>query len=158
METAGLSPPRRLGPSDAAGLAALEACCFPDPWSAATFTAAFARPVFAAFGMFDERGMAAYATVHLVGDELEILNIAVVPHLRGRGLGGRLLGYVLQQADKMGMNRGYLEVRAGNVPARRLYARHGFQVVGVRQRYYADSGEDALVMVRQPGQEPEASQ
>jgi ribosomal-protein-alanine N-acetyltransferase len=49
----------------------------------------------------------------------------------------------------MGMTRGYLEVRAGNVPAKRLYLRHGFAAVGVRRRYYPDNGEDALVMVRE---------
>ena len=47
------------------------------------------------------------------------------------------------------MNRGYLEVRAGNEPAKRLYLRHGFVVTGRRERYYADSGEDALVMAEQ---------
>lgn len=156
METAGLSLPRRLGPADAAGLAALEASCFPDPWNEASFVRAFARPAFAAFGMFGPEGLAAYATVYFVGDELEILNIAVVPAWRGRGIGGRLLDHVLQQADKMGMNRGYLEVRAGNVPARRLYARHGFQIVGTRKRYYADTGEDALLMVRQAGPDMDA--
>jgi len=151
METVVLSPPRRLGPADAASLAALEARCFPDPWSAEIFAAAFVRPVFAAFGIFGPEGLAAYATVHLVAGELEILNIAVAPERRGRGLGGQLLGHVLQHADKVGINRGFLEVRAGNVPAKRLYARHGFVVVGARKRYYADTGEDALVMVRQAG-------
>ena len=125
METVVLSPPRRLGPADAASLAALEARCFPDPWSAEIFAAAFVRPVFAAFGIFGPEGLAAYATVHLVAGELEILNIAVAPERRGRGLGGQLLGHVLQHADKVGINRGFLEVRAGNVPAKRLYARHG---------------------------------
>ena len=47
------------------------------------------------------------------------------------------------------MTRGYLEVRAGNVPARRLYQRHGFREAGVRKQYYPDNGEDALVMVRE---------
>lgn len=151
METAPTNQPRRLGRADIPALASLEACCFPDPWSAAAFAAALDRPAFAAYGIAGRDGLAAYMTVHVVGDELEIINIAVAPQWRGRGLGGRLLGYVLQGADKMGINRGYLEVRAGNVPARRLYARHGFVVVGTRKRYYADTGEDALVMARSTG-------
>ena len=156
METPAPYAPRRLDAADADSLAALEARCFPDPWSAETFVAAFARPVFAAFGLFGPGGLCAYITLHLVAGELEILNIAVTQELRGRGLGGQLLGHVLQRTDKMGMNQGFLEVRAGNVPARRLYARHGFVTVGTRKRYYADTGEDALVMVRRTGPDADA--
>jgi ribosomal-protein-alanine N-acetyltransferase len=141
--------PVRLGIEDAPALAALEGRAFPDAWDAASFVAAFARPAFAAFGVYGEGGLVAYATFHFLGDEFEVINIAVAPELRGRGLATLLFAYVLQQTDKMGMNRGYLEVRAGNVAARRLYARHGFSVVGARKRYYPDNGEDALVMVRE---------
>lgn len=150
METVAATAPRRLEPDDAPAVACLEAACFPDPWSEAVLAAAFVRPTFAAWGIDGpEGGLVAYVTLHLIGDELEILNIAVDPTRRGQGLGTRLLGCVLQQTDKMGMNRGYLEVRAGNEPAKRLYRRHGFAVAGRRERYYADSGEDALVMVRE---------
>ncbi|WP_300156060.1 ribosomal protein S18-alanine N-acetyltransferase [Solidesulfovibrio sp.] len=142
--------PVRLGPESAQALADLEARCFPDSWDAAAFAAAFDRAPFAAYGVADgEGGLAAYATFHFLGDEFEVISIAVDPALRGRGLGGRLFGHVLQQVDKMGMTRGYLEVRAGNAPAKRLYLRHGFAAVGVRRRYYPDNGEDALVMVRE---------
>ena len=140
----------RLGPESAPALAALEARCFPDPWDTAAFEAAFGRKAFAAFGVADGAGgLAAYATFHFLGDEFEVLNVAVAPELRGRGLAGALFGQVLQLVDKMGMTRGYLEVRAGNVPARRLYQRHGFHEAGVRKQYYPDNGEDALVMVRE---------
>ncbi|EHJ47089.1 ribosomal-protein-alanine acetyltransferase [Solidesulfovibrio carbinoliphilus subsp. oakridgensis] len=141
--------PMRLGPESAAVLAVLEAKCFPDPWDLAAFAAAFARPAFAAYGIPAGTGLAAYATFHFLGDEFEVLNIATDPGLRGQGLAGKLFAHVLQHAAEMGMNRGYLEVRAGNVPARRLYARHGFIAVGLRKRYYTDTGEDALVMVRE---------
>ena len=144
--------PARLGPGDAASLAGLEARTFPDAWDEAAFLAAFARPPFAAFGLRQGRGLAAYATFHFLGEEFEVINIGVDPGLRSQGLASRLLGHVLQHTDKAGMNQGYLEVRAGNVPAKRLYLRHGFAVVGVRKRYYTDSGEDALVMVRTAGQ------
>ena len=156
MQTMPMPVPRRLGPGDAPALARLEGSCFPDAWTEAGFAAAFARPVFAAWGLDAPDGLAAYCTAHLVAGEFEVLNIAVDPARRGQGLGGLLLDHVLQQTDKMGMNRGYLEVRAGNVPARRLYLRHGFVMIGVRERYYADSGEDALVMVRVHSPDPDA--
>lgn len=154
META--APPVRLNGRDAPALACLEARCFPDAWDEAAFAAAFGRSVFVAYGLRHGLELTAYLTAHVVGEELEILNIAVAPEWRGQGLGTRLLGHVLQEADKLGINHGYLEVRAGNVPAKRLYARHGFAVVGTRKRYYSDTGEDALVMVREtarPGSE-----
>lgn len=143
-----MTAPYRLQAGEAGELARLEARCFPDPWDEPTFVAAFARPIFAAFGLAGGDGLSAYCTVHVVLDELEIINIAVAPEFRSRGLGTKLLGFVLQHADKLGINRAYLEVRAGNLPARKLYARHGFAVVGLRKGYYADTGEDALVMVR----------
>ncbi|WP_428558970.1 MAG: ribosomal protein S18-alanine N-acetyltransferase [Solidesulfovibrio sp. DCME] len=151
MKIPPIGEPARLGPDSAAALAALEARCFPDPWDAAAFTAAFGRAPFAAFGLADPggEGLCAYATLHFLCDEFEVLNIAVDPARRGLGLATRLLTHVLQQTDKMGMNRGYLEVRAGNAPARRLYARQGFVEVGRRRRYYPDNGEDALVMARE---------
>ena len=153
MQTPDIRSPERLGPQQAKALAELEAACFPDAWNAEAFTAAFGRPAFAAFGLARESGgLAAYVSLHLLGDEFEILNVATDPALRGRGLASRLFAHVLQHIDKMGMNRGYLEVRAGNVPAKRLYLRHGFVVAGVRKRYYSDNGEDALVMVRTTGQ------
>ncbi len=148
MQTSAASLPRRLGPENAGELAALEARCFPDPWSASDFAAAFGRPAFAAFGIADGGVLVAYATFHFLGDEFEILNIATDPVRRGEGLASALLGHVLRETDKMGMYRGYLEVRSGNAPAKRLYSRHGFAVIGMRKRYYSDNGEDALVMAR----------
>jgi ribosomal-protein-alanine N-acetyltransferase len=144
--------PEGLGVADAAALAALEGACFPDAWDAPAFAAALARPHVRAYGIRDGDNLAAYGVFHFLGDEFEVINIAVDPARRGQRLGSRLFGHVLQQADKAGMLQGHLEVRAGNEPAKRLYLRHGFAVVGVRKRYYPDTGEDALVMRRTAGQ------
>jgi ribosomal-protein-alanine N-acetyltransferase len=144
--------PERLGVADAQALAALEGACFPDAWDTPAFAAALARPHVRAYGIWDGDTLAAYGVFHFLGDEFEVINIAVDPARRGQRLGSRLFGHVLQQADKAGMLQGHLEVRAGNEPAKRLYLRHGFAVVGVRKRYYPDTGEDALVMRREAGQ------
>lgn len=144
--------PERLGVADAQALAALEGACFPDAWDAPAFAVALARPHVRAYGIRDGDTLAAYGVFHFLGDEFEVINIAVAPTRRGQRLGSRLFGHVLQQADKAGMLQGHLEVRAGNEPAKRLYLCHGFAVVGVRKRYYPDTGEDALVMRREAGQ------
>jgi ribosomal-protein-alanine N-acetyltransferase len=83
---------------------------------------------------------------HHVVDEMEILNIAVRPELRRRGLGARLLGLALGICAEMGVRLAALEVRTGNAPALALYARFGFVRVGLRRGYYADTGEDAVLM------------
>ncbi|WP_241160143.1 ribosomal protein S18-alanine N-acetyltransferase [Desulfovibrio sp. ZJ369] len=123
----------------------LERRCFPLPWSEEQCRAAFAQPAFAAFGLLGGQGLVAYVSVYHTVDELEILNLAVVPEARRQGLGRRILHLSLQVARKMGMHRVLLEVRAGNHAAISLYESSGFQRIGLRPRYYTDSGEDALI-------------
>ena len=76
------------------------------------------------------------------------------PAARRRGLGRRLLLLALQAGRKMGMQKAILEVREGNVAALALYRASGFVQAGRRRRYYADTGEDALVLER-PLAEPQ---
>jgi ribosomal-protein-alanine N-acetyltransferase len=74
------------------------------------------------------------------------MNIAVDPDARGRGIGSALLEELFSRG---GHDAGYtLEVRTSNAPAIRLYERFGFHPAGMRTRYYADTGEDALIMWR----------
>ena len=75
-------------------------------------------------------------------DELEILNVAVDPLFRRRGVARKLIQQVLTGY------RGavFLEVRQSNVAARKLYHSLGFETIGVRKDYYSDSGEPAIVM------------
>ena len=68
------------------------------------------------------------------------------PAARRRGLGRRLLLLALQAGRKMGMQKAILEVREGNAPALALYRASGFVRTGRRPRYYADTGEDALIL------------
>lgn len=126
------------------------------PWSEAQCRAAFAQPAFAAFGLYDGPRLVAYISLYHAGaaagasyapsGELEILNLAVEPTARRRGCGRRLLLLALQAGRKMGMQKAILEVREGNGAAIALYRGGGFVQVGRRRRYYADTGEDALVL------------
>ena len=99
-----------------------------------------------AFGLLDARGGMVLARV--AADEAEILTIAVLPEARRRGLGRALLEATATEAAARGAVALFLEVSAENVPARALYAGHGFVPVGQRRGYYAD-GADALVMRRE---------
>lgn len=81
-------------------------------------------------------------------DEAFVQTLAVAAVAQGRGLGGRLLQALLDEAARRRQTRVSLEVRADNARAVALYERFGFRPAGVRRGYYAPSGADALVMVR----------
>ena len=135
----------RLDVQHAAEMTAIERECFTLPWSEEQCRAAFRQKAFAAFGLGNDSGLAAYISIYHTLDELEILNLAVLPHERRRGHGRRILGVVLRLARKMAINKILLEVRVGNKPAICLYESCGFKRVGVRKKYYTDTGEDALI-------------
>ena len=142
---AGDTAPRRLTAGDAAAMQALEAACFPLPWSEEQCRAAFGQQAFVAYGLEEAGVLQGYISLYQAADELEVLNLAVLPGARRQGLGERLLRTALQEAEKTGINRALLEVRTGNAPAIALYEKCGFVQVGKRPRYYADTGEDALI-------------
>ena len=84
----------------------------------------------------------------LAADEAEILKLAVVPELRRQGIGTRLLDAALDLCREKGAAACFLELRASNKAARRLYEKKGFQQVGIRRSYYAGPAEDAVIMRR----------
>ncbi len=90
--------------------------------------------------------MQGFAVVWLVHDELHVLNVAVAPGARRRGLARAILDRVEGQGREQGARVAMLEVRRGNGPAIALYRSRGYREVGIRPRYYAEDGEDALVM------------
>lgn len=138
---------RRLGPADAELLAGLEKICFTMPWRAEQYRSSLAHASFAAFGFFLGQRLAGYISFYHAAGELEIVNLAVHPDNRRQGIGGRMLRLALQAGRKMGMQKATLEVRRSNVPAIALYEGAGFHPCGLRQFYYSDTGEDALVYV-----------
>jgi ribosomal-protein-alanine N-acetyltransferase len=94
------------------------------------------------------RRLGGYIAARMNGDELHVNNIGVWPESRRQGVGGALLGAVLDVAGRCGAAEAVLEVRAGNLPALMLYERFGFAVVGQRRNYYREPAEDAKIMTR----------
>jgi ribosomal-protein-alanine N-acetyltransferase len=94
----------------------------------------------------DGRHLAGFIAARMSADELHINNVAVREQYRRRGLGSALLSAILARGKKRGARKAFLEVRASNVAAQALYARHEFEVVGRRANYYSAPLEDALVM------------
>jgi len=83
---------------------------------------------------------------HVV-DEGHVINVAVAPADRQKGIGAALVAHLLEHARASGIVKLLLEVRASNVAAIRLYESAGFTRFNVRERYYND-GEDAVEMMR----------
>lgn len=93
--------------------------------------------------------IAGYAGLSVTGDDAWINNVAVVPAQRGKGLGRRLVGDLLDEAARRGAATVALEVAVDNAPAQRLYDSYGFEQIGVRRGYYQATGADALVMIKE---------
>lgn len=124
---------------------AIEQGVFADPWSTQDFRDCIASDaVFLVAERADQ--VAGYVVAIDAADEGEILNLAVAPPGRRRGLGSALVERVLDVLSGRGARQIYLEVRESNAPARRLYAAHGFKEVGRRKEYYRRPVEDAIVL------------
>jgi len=149
-----LRPMQRV---DLDAVLAIEERAFPQPWSRNFFekelTASQAACVVAVAGGDGRAAASTEVTTAILGytvcwrvlDELHLLNVAVHPDHRGGAIGRRLVEAVLDGGRTTGARVVYLEVRAGNVAARRLYRRLGFRDLGVRRAYYGP-GQDAIVM------------
>lgn len=136
---------RRMAPDDVAAVAALERAVFPDPWSEDSFAAEVAGSDRVYVVAEDAEGaIAGYAGLMVVLEDAHITTMAVAAHARGGGLGTRLMLQLAEEALGAGASHLTLEVRRSNAAARRLYARFGFEEVGLRKHYYRD--EDAIVM------------
>lgn len=90
--------------------------------------------------------LAGFAAFHYVLDEAELRNMAVDPAHRRQGVGRELLAEARRQLLERGVRRIYLEVRASNTSAQRLYYSAGFSLCSRRKDYYSDPHEDGLVL------------
>ena len=132
--------------SDVSEVARIETTAFSTPWSEGTFRSLLERSGAELWVAEWGDQLAAYAILWRVLDEGELANIAVRKDLRGRGIGSGLLGRILEVAEDSGIRSLYLEVRESNDLAREMYARRGFQEIGVRKGYYEAPREDARVL------------
>ena len=138
-------------PSEIDAILAIEEASFTNPWTREMYLAELQNEGVSFFYLArdPERRTIGFCSVWRVLDELHINNLAVLPAYRRAGIGSALLTHVLDEGARMGARRATLEVRRSNEAARQLYERFGFSVVGVRQGYYSNPVEDALVLWRE---------
>jgi len=149
---------RRLEQRDLDTVEEIERASYPTPWSRSMFAAELRKPSAIALGAYLEEGeLVGYAFVSRYVDAWHVMNVAVSPAFRRRGIASTLLQRLFE-ITASDPRRGYtLEVRVSNAEAIRLYERLGFESRGIRRGYYTDNREDALIMWREPDTEEKAS-
>ena len=140
--------------ADAPALAALDAVCFSHPWTPAQVAEEVAGGppgavlVLRGLGRDGRVALCAACAYRVVLDEMEILDLAVHPAWRRRGLARALVCLAFRRASAAGARTALLEVRAGNREALRLYESLGFVRHGLRRQYYSEPVEDAVLLRR----------
>ena len=142
---------RTMKAEDVSSVSAIERQCFSLPWTLQMFEEEVKQPLsWREVVLTDQGEVAGYLIGRVYPDAWHLMNLAVAPQARRRGVAARLLGAFVAAADEAARPV-FLEVRPKNAEALTLYAKKGFSTVGVRKRYYTDTGEDALVMMRPVG-------
>jgi ribosomal-protein-alanine N-acetyltransferase len=140
---------RRMARQDVPAVLEIERVSFPHPWSLTSFetelAAAWAEPLVALEPEAGGERVVGYTCVWHVADEVQLLNVAVHPAWRRRGVGEALVRTVLARAEARRARAVVLEVRVANVAARRLYGRLDFRTAAIRRGYYGP-GQDGLLM------------
>ena len=136
----------------------IERLSFAQPWSLNSFrrelSLSFSRLMLAVAGTDPgERVIAGYLCRWLVAGEYHVLNVAVHPDFRQRGIGEALMAEAVAEARARKAQLMILEVRRSNLEARKLYRKFGFEERRLRRNYYGP-GEDALVMELIPSDPP----
>ena len=150
---------RRLELRDLAEIEEIERSSYPTPWSRSMFASELSKPSSLCLGAVDgETGrLVGYLVISRYVDAWHVMNVAVTPDYRRQGIASKLMNRLFDLTSGPS-RRGYtLEVRVSNTGAIKLYERLGFKPRGVRRGYYTDNREDALIMWKDPVQEPARS-
>lgn len=134
-------------PEDVDAVLEVELAAFSHPWTRGIFLDCI-KPGYECWLLFRGDQQVGHTVLSIAGDESHLLNITIHPQAQKNGLGAALLEFIIGRAREQGAEVTFLEVRASNLSASRLYERFGFNELGRRPNYYPAAGgrEDALVM------------
>jgi [ribosomal protein S18]-alanine N-acetyltransferase len=147
---------RKLKLRDLAAIEEIERTSYPTPWSRSMFASELAKPSSICLGAIEaeREELVGYLIISRYVDAWHVMNIAVAPEYRRRGIARSLMERLFEVTAR-DARRGYtLEVRVSNEAAIRLYEELGFKTRGIRRGYYTDNREDALIMWKDPVREP----
>ena len=138
-----------MNPSHVAQVAALEKLCFSLPWSEHSIASELDNPLSYWLVAVDGERLLGYVGSQIVGDEADMMNLAVSPESRRTGTGRLLCQRLIHDLTEKGVGSLTLEVRPSNSGAVALYEKLGFLRVGRRPRYYQNPREDALILKKE---------
>lgn len=127
-------------------IAELEKLCFNDPWSENSIASELDNRLSCWLVAIADDKVVGYVGSQTVLGETDMMNIAIHPDYRNQGIATELISALIEALNERGSHSLMLEVRASNEPAKSLYLKMGFDVVGVRKNYYRNPREDALIL------------
>ena len=135
-----------MNPAHVAQIAQIEKVCFSDPWSEKSIASELENEL-ALWLVAEESGqVCGYVGSQTVLGETDMMNVAVHPDFRRRGIAEALVNALVEALKAKGSHCLTLEVRASNSPARALYEKLGFSRIGTRKNYYRNPKEDGLIL------------
>ena len=147
---------RQADIGDVEAIYEIETICFPDPWTVESLIFELKENPRALYIVAELDGsVVGYAGLWSIFDEGHITNVAVHPDYRQRHIGEAIMKRMLDCTLREDIVHHTLEVRPSNEAAISMYSKLGFKVEGRRKNYYADNGEDALIMWRHADQNRE---
>jgi ribosomal-protein-alanine N-acetyltransferase len=141
----------KMNEAHVAQVAALEKLCFSDPWSEKSVASELENKLSLWLVALDEHVVTGYIGSQTVLDETDMMNVAIHPDYRRRGIAEKLVEALVEELKAIGSRCLTLEVRSSNEPAKSLYEKLGFLQVGRRPNYYRNPREDALILRKEWG-------
>lgn len=129
-----------------AQVAELEKICFQDPWSEKSVAAELEHDYSLWLVAMEGETLAGYIGSQISYGEADMMNVAVSPDHRRKGIGEKLILALMEELKARECVSLALEVRASNAPAIALYEKLGFGQIGLRKNYYRNPKEDALIL------------
>lgn len=136
----------KLNASHVAQIAQLEKICFSDPWSERSVASELENKLSCWLVAMEGEQVAGYIGSQTVCGETDMMNVAVHPDHRRKGIAEKLILALIEELKGMESHCLTLEVRASNAPAIALYEKLGFEEIGRRKNYYRNPREDALIL------------
>jgi|SRR5699024_9678731 len=126
----------------------VDAGSFPAPWTKEIYEQELIENDFAYYFVMttESEDIIGYVGLWIIFDDAQITNIAVHEDYRGKKIGEKLFAFALSYAFQRGAQKLSLEVRPSNLVAKNMYHKFGLKKGGIRENYYPDNGEDAIVM------------
>lgn len=142
---------REMKLNDSMRIAELEQEIFTDAWTQTGIEETFVQSHSVIVVAEEDSKIQGYCILYVVLDEAEIARIGVTERVRHSGVGSLILQFGEKICKEKGVERLLLDVRKGNLPARKFYEKHGFLVDGVRKNFYDNPKEDGVLMSKSLG-------